>query len=365
MWLFLSTEAMFFAALFSVWFVLRSSAGDQWPDGATMHARFTTGLMNTVVLMCSGGTAWMAVRSVRHSKPAASRFWIVVTLLLGGLFLGIKAWEVRGKYEIGLVGVNGTANLRSAADALYVSALNENLKWRLAGGGGSELAEVENLELVQQGLVAWTARQAGRTPDPRRRQEYFDSLATLVFPAGKDGGPSREFLTAEEAELKLRRDELRKSQEDGNRELAGLQSLLVAGGQAAEGTAESSAEIRAAEDRAKVLTLELSLQNTELTALEQRLRALERFLPAMDHGINEHFGLRLPVAIAGSRMWSATWILLTGMHALHMLAGMLVWIVLLLVPHGGWFVAAVENCALYWHFVDVVWIAVFVVIYCL
>ncbi|MBI3977041.1 MAG: heme-copper oxidase subunit III [Chloroflexi bacterium] len=58
---------------------------------------------------------------------------------------------------------------------------------------------------------------------------------------------------------------------------------------------------------------------------------------------------------------------LTGLHALHVLIGLLILGALLIRSLGGRFSAkrhlAVELGALYWHFVDVVWIAVFTTIY--
>ena len=66
------------------------------------------------------------------------------------------------------------------------------------------------------------------------------------------------------------------------------------------------------------------------------------------------------------RMFMVLYFALTGMHALHMIIG----IVLLLGDHvhgrrarsRGWY-TPVEMFGLYWHFVDIVWIFLFPLLY--
>ena len=60
---------------------------------------------------------------------------------------------------------------------------------------------------------------------------------------------------------------------------------------------------------------------------------------------------------------------MTGLHALHMVigAGLLIWLVVLAMrghfgPHD---YHKVENTGLYWHFVDIVWIFLFPLLYLL
>ena len=64
----------------------------------------------------------------------------------------------------------------------------------------------------------------------------------------------------------------------------------------------------------------------------------------------------------GSLFWS-----ITGLHALHVLAGLLMLAYLEVRAAFGHFTAerhqAVENVSLYWHFVDVVWVLIFASLY--
>ena len=68
--------------------------------------------------------------------------------------------------------------------------------------------------------------------------------------------------------------------------------------------------------------------------------------------------------IPGGNLWLSCYFLITGLHAVHVVVG----IVLLAVPllafdlSRAWF-PYLENAALYWHFVDLVWIFLFPTVY--
>jgi cytochrome c oxidase subunit 3 len=73
-----------------------------------------------------------------------------------------------------------------------------------------------------------------------------------------------------------------------------------------------------------------------------------------------HFG-------ADDTIYGTTFYTLTGFHGAHVTGGALFMFIVLLRSLGGQFDAhnheAVEACSMYWHFVDVVWIALFVILY--
>jgi cytochrome c oxidase subunit 3 len=67
-------------------------------------------------------------------------------------------------------------------------------------------------------------------------------------------------------------------------------------------------------------------------------------------------------------MWSSCYFALTGFHALHVLGGLVMFVILLLIAAAGSagtqrFMHMVENVGLYWHFVDIVWIFLFPLLY--
>ena len=62
-------------------------------------------------------------------------------------------------------------------------------------------------------------------------------------------------------------------------------------------------------------------------------------------------------------MWVSTYFLLTGFHALHVLVGLIAFVFLLFMTLSSSNAAVVENVGLYWHFVDLVWIFLFPLLY--
>src|SRR5262249_30597088 len=57
------------------------------------------GSINTVVLICSSLTMAMAVRSAQVDKRKAIVVFLLLTILLGGIFLGIKAIEYTSEFK--------------------------------------------------------------------------------------------------------------------------------------------------------------------------------------------------------------------------------------------------------------------------
>jgi heme/copper-type cytochrome/quinol oxidase subunit 3 len=54
---------------------------------------------------------------------------------------------------------------------------------------------------------------------------------------------------------------------------------------------------------------------------------------------------------------------MTGLHALHMVAGLIILTYVLLTRNSEYMVSRVECAGLYWHFVDIVWIFLFPLLY--
>lgn len=102
MWAFLATEVMFFGGLFASYTIFRAEYPGAF-DAASRHLSVLLGGINTAVLLCSSLTMALAVRSAQLGarKPAARL--LVVTALLGAVFLGIKAVEYTTDYHEGLV----------------------------------------------------------------------------------------------------------------------------------------------------------------------------------------------------------------------------------------------------------------------
>lgn len=102
MWVFLLTEVMLFGGLFTGYTVYRSAYPEAFAAGSR-HLDLIAGAVNTVVLILSSLTMALAVHAAQAGRRRALVGFLLLTLLLGGLFLGSKAVEYEHKFEEGLV----------------------------------------------------------------------------------------------------------------------------------------------------------------------------------------------------------------------------------------------------------------------
>ncbi len=85
---------------------------------------------------------------------------------------------------------------------------------------------------------------------------------------------------------------------------------------------------------------------------------------------HHHPELHLPgVFLPGANIWTSCYFTLTGIHALHVLVGILIFLGIIVTGLAGKLnaghAALVENMGLYWHCVDIVWIFLFPLLYLL
>jgi len=97
MWIFLATEILFFGGLFTAYLVFRNLYPQAWVDGSRAML-FWAGTINTGILICSSLTMALAVHAAQMGERKAIVMFLVLTLLLGGTFLGIKAYEYHAEY---------------------------------------------------------------------------------------------------------------------------------------------------------------------------------------------------------------------------------------------------------------------------
>ena len=97
MWIFLITEIMFFGGMFLAYTYYRSVYPDVFAV-ASSSLNVYIGAANTVVLLCSSLTMVLAVRAAQLGRRKAIVTYLILTLLLGGAFLGVKAYEWHEKF---------------------------------------------------------------------------------------------------------------------------------------------------------------------------------------------------------------------------------------------------------------------------
>jgi cytochrome c oxidase subunit III len=99
-WLFLASEIMLFATLFTTYIVLRLGS-TSWPWGWDA-LNVPLALLNTVILIASSVTIVMAYAKTYDKDAAGFRFWMGLTLALSFAFLVVKSFEYGAKFEHGI-----------------------------------------------------------------------------------------------------------------------------------------------------------------------------------------------------------------------------------------------------------------------
>ena len=103
MWVFLVTEVLFFGGMFMAYILYRIWYPDMFV-AASHHLSIPLGTFNTAVLIGSSLTMAYAVNAAqRGAKPREQVMWLVGTMILGAIFLGVKVIEYADKFGHHLV----------------------------------------------------------------------------------------------------------------------------------------------------------------------------------------------------------------------------------------------------------------------
>ena len=97
MWVFLLTEILFFGGLFAAYMIYRVWYFDAFAEASRRLSLFWGGL-NTAVLIGSSLTMAMAVRSAQTNNRKWTVNWLILTMILGCVFLGVKVIEYQDKF---------------------------------------------------------------------------------------------------------------------------------------------------------------------------------------------------------------------------------------------------------------------------
>ena len=379
MWLFLSTEIMFFTAMIGTYIVLRFGAPEgTWPTPHEVHVVEWLGALNTFVLICSSVAIVFSLEAAKQDEPRSARRWLMLTLLLGSTFLGIKGFEYASKFQHGIHPSFPRSQLYDRADKVWLSSLKEGIRADMGvlendKQNPASAEKLELLRLIQSGLVQWTEAKIGRSDDPQMQRSALQSLAAQIYPesfstedldafriytandfneaanALKDGS-----LRDAETKLKSLQQELAKLTREDEQEPNGQPNPQLA--KTTKLANEQTAVVT------KLVTEQAPLRNRTLALTQLRLLGGRKGIVPSE-GLNHDHHLKLPMVIPSGNTWANTYFLLTGFHALHVLIGLIAFVILLPKSLGVAKAGLVENVALYWHFVDIVWIFLFPLLY--
>ncbi|MEZ4648571.1 MAG: cytochrome c oxidase subunit 3 [Candidatus Eisenbacteria bacterium] len=323
MWLFLATEILLFAGLFCAYAIYRKNHPEVFIYAHQFLDKQLGGI-NTLVLITSSFTMAMAVRMAQLGKKQATAGLLALTLLGGVGFLGIKAVEYEHKWKHGLL---------------------------------------------------WGTK-------------YRDQDAEHAAP-GEHGGEHGTDGEAAPGEHSLRLGlpgvEVAHAAEDAGHGAAG--SEAAADGEAGAGGADHAASGDAAAAGAETHAADGTM--TEAAATGAEGIGDESLEPApiiggeamprsgLAHGASQPQGMAAP-AEAGEghgtdhkpsnvHIFFGIYFLMTGLHGLHVIAGMgaISWVLVrtLRGDFSAEYSTPVDLVGLYWHLVDLVWIYLFPLLY--
>jgi len=365
MWLFLVTEIMFFTALIGTYMLIRNGtppivryemengrvkrdnndapivkARDEWPTPHQVHLVEAIGAGNTFVLIVSSFTIVLAHYYVRRDPKKATMF-LGVTLALGALFLVVKAYEYHSKFahdilpgRIGeqLPGMELTADRKYHGSSMhYVNRIREQLDHLITKEHKEEWARIKTAEAdavaqAQKPIEDLVARLAKET-DAAKRKPLEEELQTKVAALE---GQERQIRDQQEAKF------------TGADRIKDCLQLLS--------DMDDSVNAKANRYTRPLTPGEVGQRVNELLEKYEKTDPLH-LTPTIPHG----------------NMWASCYFAMTGFHALHVFGGLVVLSVLVIMGLRGRLGARHENTleltGLYWHFVDIVWIFLFPLLY--
>jgi cytochrome c oxidase subunit 3 len=348
LWLFLSTEIMFFAGLIGTYIVLRFGSY-AWPSPHDVHIAEPLGALNTFFLICSSVSVVLCMEAARASKSSQAKIWLLITFVLGTVFLMVKAYEYNSKFAHGIYPKKPRSLIHEKPNLYYASAVRETLQAkRLAldsaenrseDGSLSEedAARIAQIAMLNDGVVRWAEVRAAKANSTGERREALNTLADTIYPLHGASARLMATLDREESELPAKIAELKQLEANGaNGDAVVLDSLPG-----------------------------------EIALHEARLQAIPFIRERGEHGLNESFAeesgfrpwLTLPMMIPGGNMWASTYFLMTGFHAIHVLVGLIFFAYAIPMTLDASKANFIENIGLYWHFVDLVWIFLFPLLY--
>ncbi len=102
MWMFLTTEILFFGGILMAYWLYRLMYPEAWALGAAQQNTMYGGI-NTIVLIVSSLTMALAVRNAQLGKQGATVAMLFATLVFGTAFLVVKGIEYHSHFSEGLL----------------------------------------------------------------------------------------------------------------------------------------------------------------------------------------------------------------------------------------------------------------------
>src|SRR5579884_1333344 len=328
---------MFFTALIGVYMILRNSTpgtatGDfqAWPKPHEVHLVEFYGAFNTFVLICSSLTVVLAHWALSRGNVRQTAIFVAVSLALGVLFLGIKAIEYKAKWDHHILPGQVGEKLDSPAGQIYFEKVAGQLREQTKGD--DKAAAVACQQLLDDMNFTKDGQQVMPPADTTQQAKELSEKYKLSLSLGSP-------------------DDIKK----GLKEVTEKQPLAAECQHILD--MMSGKEIVTARDGTGAATRKEYLPVAHHKEIGEAINKLAE----------EHEELHLYPNIPFGNLWASCYFALTGFHALHVLGGLVIFVIILLMALFGKLGVQhslmMENVGLYWHFVDILWIFLFPLLY--
>ncbi|GIW99659.1 MAG: cytochrome oxidase subunit III [Pirellulaceae bacterium] len=337
MWMFLVTEVLFFSGMFCAYALYRSLHPEVWTF-ASQFLNEILGAFNTIVLLFSSLTMAWAVRCAQKHQRTGLIVCLTLTLACAAIFLGVKAVEYTHKWDIGLLPAGSyvpqfiMANQHHEGISPWLIRLSILPALCVIGFGGWYGWSVMNKR-------KYAAQIAG--PLLITSLCYFLGVGIgIAFQNAEASNHAVEHHAEEHAEGEHQHEE------EGHGEDAGYHQENEAG---SDHALAASTEEHAPSVAGELLVEEnVSLVSTPA----DRLKAVP--ITMVDQP-------------GGAGLFFSIYYMMTGIHALHIIGGIiaLTWLLVRAVrdDFNELYFGPVDYVGLYWHLVDLIWIYLFPLLY--
>ena len=338
LWLFLVTEIMFFTGLIGVYLILRNGAPGSgeggrypWPSPHDVHLVEWIGAFNTFVLICSSLTVVLAHWCLHTGDVKKATLYIGITLALGVVFLIVKAFEYKSKFDHGILPGQVFEKFDGPMGLRYQRQVDKQLDHILDDPAHAGAA------LKSESAATWKKAWA----------DYRESVRKIDEDLAKQKDVPEETRTAARKTAFDAFASTLKPHED-------LKFLV---------TAADLKERVFFTNPNRINEIVVGTENVKKGDMPEKTEGA----PPVRGLLQDQKHLHLSYSIPYGNMWASCYFAMTGFHAIHVLGGLVIFAIILVMAYrkrfGRQHESMIELTGLYWHFVDIVWIFLFPLLY--
>lgn len=411
-WLFLASEVMLFGGLFSAYIFLRMGAEDgYWPRGLL---NVPVGAVNTAILIASSVTVVLAWASLKMRKFKEYKLWMAISIICGLIFLIVKLtyeWPQKFNHFGAFIKKAELEHYEQYLGNEHMAKLGKPKRVEIAGHlhgvdleydptvlekmtkqAEDRLKEIPTLLKQEEDLLNASPETLKEKKEQRTTAAIKSSISSLKKEQDKLERKLKEYpeqkleVFLKKHDLEIGHHEAGAGHGEGHGEV-NPKAQLVEGKllkEASGGEKEKRANFSpgTAEDLEKLPGVKFDTFHVALDPVNAAPKDEESDSPHFWYkGNTDEIGTikRKDVESYSSfapkhSSYFAIYFTITGLHGLHVLAGVLIMIYFWLPIAGGanmfqrnpeHLANRVEVVGLFWHFVDLVWIFVFPIFYLL